>query len=183
MSTRSVIARATKTGFAGVYHHWDGYPEGLGATLFAAFNGHFNKDLGKMLRYLINEHPAGWSSIADADFAAPAGFQEGGFKSAGPQCYCHGGRHEPANRLTHKNASGCGCEWAYVFSAPSGDPTLEVYSAYHRDGNKAIGWFGCGDEKAQWRRCATIRLLAPAPDWKAVQEGGEITQRPVVNFV
>ena len=34
MSTRSLIARKTEDGFEGTYHHWDGYPTGLGYTLW-----------------------------------------------------------------------------------------------------------------------------------------------------
>lgn len=73
MSTRSVIARKTQTGFTGVYHHWDGYPSGLGATLFELFNGQFHRDLEALLKYLIDDHPAGWSTINGADFTLPAG--------------------------------------------------------------------------------------------------------------
>jgi hypothetical protein len=72
MSTRSVIARKTQSGFIGVYHHWDGYPSGLGATLFEVRNGYFKGDTQKMLQFLIDEHPAGWSTIVAADFTVPA---------------------------------------------------------------------------------------------------------------
>lgn len=78
MSTRSVIARATSSGFTGVYHHWDGYPSGLGATLFELFNGHFKRDLSKMLGYLIDQHPAGWSTINGADFDLEPGYKTRG---------------------------------------------------------------------------------------------------------
>lgn len=33
MATRSTIGIATTEGFKAVYCHWDGYPEGVGATL------------------------------------------------------------------------------------------------------------------------------------------------------
>ena len=33
MATRSTIARMTKEGVESIYCHWDGYPEGVGATL------------------------------------------------------------------------------------------------------------------------------------------------------
>ena len=33
MATRSFIARQTEAGYEGVYCHWDGYPEGVGAVL------------------------------------------------------------------------------------------------------------------------------------------------------
>lgn len=72
MSTRSVIARKTEQGFQGVYHHWDGYPSGLGRTLYQAYNSHFGRDLDKMLVFLIDQHPAGWSTINGADWTLPA---------------------------------------------------------------------------------------------------------------
>ena len=72
MSTRSVIARKTETGFIGSYHHWDGYPSGLGSTLFELRNIWYSGDTERMLRYLIDEHPAGWSTIC-ADWSKPAG--------------------------------------------------------------------------------------------------------------
>jgi hypothetical protein len=33
MSTHSAIVEKTATGYRGIYCHWDGYPEGVGATL------------------------------------------------------------------------------------------------------------------------------------------------------
>lgn len=69
MSTRSAIARPTGPAtFEGVYHHWDGYPSGVGKTLFDAFNGHFAGDLDAMLTLLIDDHPGGWSTINGADW-------------------------------------------------------------------------------------------------------------------
>ena len=70
MSTRGAIATISKPeGFKGVYHHWDSYPTGLGATLYRLYNGHFQKDLPAMLKALINDHPAGWSTINDKDWS------------------------------------------------------------------------------------------------------------------
>ena len=67
MSTRSVIARPTETGFLGRYHHWDGYPAGLGATLYENYRGHFQRDLDAMCRFLLDDHPAGFSTIVGRD--------------------------------------------------------------------------------------------------------------------
>lgn len=82
MSTRGAIARTPDVGvtFKGVYHHWDSYPEGLGATLFELYRGEFQKDLPKMLRTLIDGHPAGWSTINNKDFT-----QEPGYNAHGAQ--------------------------------------------------------------------------------------------------
>ena len=73
MSTRSVIARKTASGFTGIYHHWDGYPAGLGSTLFRIHRGVFNGNTNRMLEYLIDNHPCGWSTINSADWTLPAG--------------------------------------------------------------------------------------------------------------
>src|SRR5438105_1543718 len=55
MSTRSIIARATGEGtFKGVYHHWDGYPTGLGKYLTKILADPFGKDLARTLRTLMN---------------------------------------------------------------------------------------------------------------------------------
>lgn len=176
MSTRSVIARKTETGFSGRYHHWDGYPEGLGATLFQLRNGHFKKDTKAMLKTLIDDHPAGWSTIVNADFGIEPGFAGTMSEEAGkrPQCYCHGSRHEQAGEITEKTASGSGCEWAYVFD-PTGS-TMEIQSSYcdlSREGvggDKMIGACGCGDDRAIWLTVATIDLNGTEPDWKSIQE-------------
>ena len=37
MSTQAAIARRHGDGFLGVYHHWDGYPNALGKTLWDGF--------------------------------------------------------------------------------------------------------------------------------------------------
>lgn len=85
MSTRSVIGRKTASGFTGVYHHWDGYPSGLGAQLFEVFNGYFKRDMPAMLKYLIDDHPAGWSTIVGADFTIAPGQRK---RDEGPCALC-----------------------------------------------------------------------------------------------
>ena len=71
MSTRGVIARTNSDGFTGRYHHWDSYPEGLGATLYAWAQ---HMPLDRMLHLLLDEHPAGWSTIVGTDPALPPGY-------------------------------------------------------------------------------------------------------------
>lgn len=92
MSTRSIIARAVGDGFRGRYHHWDGYPTGLGKALWGLHRGHFEGDLARMLRALIDDHPAGWSTIVDRDFSLTPGYIEYGH---GPctQCGCEAWEH------------------------------------------------------------------------------------------
>lgn len=78
MSTRAAIARPngeSESGaprFKGRYHHWDGYPSGLGATLFEIYRSVFDRDIEAMLKMLLDKHPAGWSTINGADWSLPA---------------------------------------------------------------------------------------------------------------
>ena len=167
MSTRSAIGRVTGPGkFSAIYHHWDGYPTGLGATLWELYHTHFKKDIEAMLKFLIDDHPAGWSTINGADFSLPAGYNEdigGREKPHGPSCFCHGGRNEEKGWvITEKNASGSGCEYVYAFTKKEGHNIMLVLS---KDGNKMVGFFGFGDKKATWKQIAEIDLDGKAgPD-------------------
>ena len=71
MSTRGAIARGDATKWTGVYHHGDSYPTTLGRTLWALYHGHFRGDQDAMMNHLIDDHPAGWSTIVDRDFGLP----------------------------------------------------------------------------------------------------------------
>ena len=73
MSTRGVIARQNGSGFIGRYHHWDSYPEGLGKTLYDWAQ---RMPLDRMLHILLDEHPAGWSTIVDTDPTLDPGYVE-----------------------------------------------------------------------------------------------------------
>ncbi len=192
MSTRSCIARSTGEGtFKGVYHHWDGYPTGLGATLFRVYRKHFNRDLDAMLTFLIEMHPAGWSTINNANFKLPAGYRESKYRKKrngdsdyskpiphGPVCYCHGERHEEPSPVTEQD--DCGMEWAYVFDIEKKlmhvlervytDNTVST-SGNNLGGKHMIGMFGYGAPGHQrWLEIASIDLDAREPDWKSLEE-------------
>jgi hypothetical protein len=128
MSTNGIIARSTGEGtFAGRYHHWDSYPSGLGVALVELYRGHFKRNLDRMLQVLLDEHPAGWSTIVHKDFKLKPGYTNVAARPEGvsieefqkqplncrPQCYCHGARHEEG--FLHDEKSECGASWAYVF--------------------------------------------------------------------
>ena len=169
MSTRGAIARVNGDGFKGVYHHWDSYPSGLGASLMNLYQGHFNRDLEKMLKELIDNHPAGWSTINDADFRLAPRYVEISKKDVtsdgkrGPECYCHGDRHEETQVVTEKNAADIGCEWVYAFNDKN---QMVVLSSYNEDGKKMIGMFGMGNPDARWCVKAIIDLDGTEPDWE-----------------
>jgi hypothetical protein len=182
MSTRSVVAKPYGAGFRGRYIHWDGYPTGVGAELFRIYREVFKCDLKAMLKTLIVDHPAGWSSIF-GDWSKGPGFVESLSSDAGhaPSCYCHGDRHEKGNTVTDKNASDVGCEWAYVlFTGKDHHDHMSIRSSFCDPdgkfaGEKMIGAFGCGDPKAVWREIwsfdlTTLALTGEEPNWKAVEE-------------
>jgi hypothetical protein len=115
MATRGVIARSYDSlTWRGRYHHYDSYPTGLGVALQDCLR-YFNGDIEKMLEYLIDRHPAGWSTIVGADFSLLAGFGKvtDWTKPHQPLCYCHGDRHEP--ELTITNEDDTDTEFAYVY--------------------------------------------------------------------
>ena len=191
MATRGAIARLTSVlplQWTGRYHHWDSYPDGLGRELWKLYRGHFAQDLDRMLKELLDEHPAGWSNLSSLDLerglanALTTGDPLDPPGASGPNCYCHGERQEEAWEVNQDNASGSGVEWAYVFTSsygmeasdPAGQATRQdamlILSSYSPSGRKAIGLFGMGDPKAHWRLAAVVDLKGPEPDWNRIQE-------------
>lgn len=191
MATRGAIVRRAGDGFAGVYHHWDSYPEGLGKTLWHLYRGRFQRDLDAMLRFLIEEHPAGWSSIVDADFSLEPGYTElrnsrtddyydGKLtteewlslpQNRRPHCYCHGDRSEEPWTVTHKNAAESGVEWVYYFNPPQ--RYMAVLRSLNPDGKPMIGMFGCGNPEATWVPVAVIDLDGQQePPWEEITHAG-----------
>src|SRR5260370_22621399 len=79
MSTRAAIAQWTnkpKKEWAGRYHHWDGYPTALGATLFHLVRDKTIGGLGATLQALMHDHPAGWSTINGANWRRRPGYED-----------------------------------------------------------------------------------------------------------
>jgi len=160
MSTRAIIARPRGDGFVGRYHHWDGYPTGLGAALWELANTQFKGNLSGMLEVLLDKHKAGWSTIMGqrgaADFSEPIGWSET-HDTNQPQCYCHGGRHEKA-QVFDSTQKETWCEWAYVITQ-----TTETMAVLVRAGG-------------EWRLVDVVKLIQK-PDWKAIElRGGAIRE-------
>lgn len=168
MSTNGCILRKTESGASGVYHHWDSNPTSLGKALWATLHGHFKGDLDKMLEFLIDQHPAGWSTICGKDFKLKPGYGDSmkghpkdhgeGFAAAyakylklphiaRPQCFCHGIRHESAQVITLADK----LEWSYVF-----DSRVELLDVYN---NSDL--------------VASLPLNGPEPDWRVIECGAD----------
>jgi len=159
MSTRSAIARWTdkedKT-WEGRYHHWDGYPSALGNQLFRLYKNRTLGDLPDMLKTLLDDHPAGWRTIVNADWELKPGFVELSNENVedlrrGPQCYCHGDRQERANLIESGDEINWNLEWAYVFDEPKRIMTILCQHSGH------------------WVRVRDVDLDGNEPDWNEIQ--------------
>jgi hypothetical protein len=164
MSTRGIIARTTKSGWVGRYHHDSSNPKGLGKMLFDLANGHFKGKLVEMMRVLTVKH-TGWSNIVGTDFNWSPGYIEHGtvqkevmeaFSANGPKCYCHGHRAERGWIVKPEHEPQ---EWAYVVNAKK--RTMDVL------------W---GTAKKTWAFVRTVSFDEVEPDW-AVIECGEKLER------
>lgn len=76
MGTRSVIAEPWGDGFRGRYCHWDGYPSGVGHSLFRAHSERFSGDTDAMVAYLVTDEAVGWSQLAGVDWSLPKGWYD-----------------------------------------------------------------------------------------------------------
>lgn len=154
MATRGVIARKTAWGFTGRYHHWDSYQSGLGLTLFKLHRESFHGETPAMMRYLIDDHPAGWSTLVGRDCRKEAGFieDEGALSNEErhrPQCYCHGDRQEP--ELTVREHTDVDAEYAYVIDEQTHLMDVLVPTSRH---------------PLLWSVRATVNLNGPVPNWQ-----------------
>lgn len=182
MGTRSVIAEPFGDGFRGRYHHWDGYPSGLGHQLWDLYHGHFAGDVEAMTTYLIAEEPVGWSTINGADFDQPKGWVESGTSDTphGPQSYsCRGETSdEPDGYYIHSDGDDGGTEWAYVLGARSLFIFERRFGLPHDDQGHGVGMFGLGasntEEGGYWAPVAELPWEKDEPDWEKLNEGSPL---------
>jgi hypothetical protein len=118
-----------------------------------------------MTHELIDQHPAGWSTIVECSFDRTPGFSMKA-PAGKPRCYCHGERKETAWRVTEENAAASGVEYAYAIDGSR----MTILGSYIEDGTKMVGLFGCGDALAKWAVIAEVNLNGPEPDWEALDE-------------
>jgi hypothetical protein len=80
--------------------------------------GHLDGDPDGACRYLIDQHPAGWS-VLGGDLTAPPGYRTGHDpQDLRNQCYRHGDRQEPPRPpLTEQTARDAFIDYAYVLEA------------------------------------------------------------------
>jgi hypothetical protein len=131
--------------------------------------------LADLLHLLIDEHPAGWSTINGANLSLTPVYMELGKKSdladgeRPAECYCHGDRSEEAQPITETDDMGM--EWAYIFDEEAG--TMAVLERI-AEGRHGTGFFGVGPLSVRWTIRAVLPLDGPEPDWAELDEpGGE----------
>lgn len=172
MATSAVIARRAGDGWAGVYHHWDGYPSGLGRTLWLLLWEEFRGDVEGLLRFVIDDHPGGWSHLKPGPVVrrSPDGEDVLDGDAAERQCYCHGYFAERDGYVPARYA-GCSCgdlgtdadcdpltiRWVYVL-----DPKARSLAVLRSTGSGA---------RRRHREVARLLLDGPEPDWQALDAG------------
>ena len=170
MGTRACIAETHEGSWRGRYHHWDGYPTALGKTLWDVYHGHFGRNITTMLQFLIHDHPAGWSTINGADWNMQAGYvgMDSVETNQGPQCYCHGTRHEGAEPPLGPE-DDAGLEWCYVIDAVARTMTV-LKHVWQSDEVPYIG-IGCmtAKEPLKWKEVAVVSLDGEEPKWEEME--------------
>jgi hypothetical protein len=176
VSTRGAIAVPTTTGkgWWGRYHHFDSYPTGLGDELFRLYHDTFARDHEAMAKVLVEDHPAGWSTLIRSHTSAVFErdrFEHAGFRNPGdedydlyPLCYCHGQRQDTEWVLTCRcpgDSKGCSptsIEWAYVITAAG----LLVLTSWHPDPGAGMAFRHRPVALVDWDR-------ESEPDWREAQ--------------
>lgn len=160
MSTRAIIAVYTnveKGEWRGTYHHWDGYPTGLGKALWDIYHKHYDGLLSAMVEFIIDAHPEGWSTLAHSDFSLKPTWLDIDVRykmwkegvPTPPESYKYRGGDEP---MMLDQTSDVGQEWAYVFNLRTNTMTIFTCSAF--------------DEKPMfYTHKATVPLTGTDPDW------------------
>ena len=161
MSTRSLIARPTDGGLTGVYHHYDGYPSGLGQSLWHAI--HEGADVETFRKQLIDDHPGGWATWPH-------------------RCFCHSDRpdHEPmisTCRCLVGDSSGCSplfLEWVYAI----GDEALDVLASVQV--HRGVEVVGAGREyDPGYNHLLVARIPYDLPDEPKWDEISAMRSQPV----
>lgn len=122
----SVIARPTETGFAGRYVHNSGHPTSRVPLLRTLYTGAFAGDLDAMTKFLVDDHPAGWSQFG-ADPTVNTGWDNSRSSVHYDEfiCYCHGDRNEAGFLRTEDNTDTAQADWVYVLR-PEGIEVIDL---------------------------------------------------------
>lgn len=185
MSTRGAIAvpHPDGKGWWGRYHHFDSHPLGLGRELFRLYHDTFGRDHEAMTKVLVENHPAGWSTLIRSHSPTVFGrdhFEQAGFRNPDdadhesyPLCYCHGQREETEQILTCRcpsDPTGCApvfIEWAYSITKTG----LFAFTSWHPDPGAGQAFVHRLVAFVDWDRKI-------APDWREAQRRARLIDIP-----
>jgi hypothetical protein len=102
-----------------------------------------------MLTALIDEHPAGWSTIVAPHYGEPP-----------MQCYCHGMHYDPPDPVTTLNAAHHGCEYVYALNADPAQGDLLYVLTPRLQHQRILGWTPRN----------ILRLSDPEPQWDLTED-------------
>ena len=180
MSTNAAIAYGTPKEWQGIYSHWDGYPEGVGAAVWDVLMKEFVLNQGSpgvanngstavqaFVDIYIKGHPGGWSSFPK-------------------ECYCHspefvmrdGIRDAP---VTSIEPDALSIEWVYIVDVEAKKLHILIHG---RAKGSTTETTDAGDswENPNYKHYHVVSFDIDAdrapPDWKVVQEmGGNIHRK------
>lgn len=156
MSTRSIIGYRKvedPNTVHGVYHHFDGYPTGLGAELHRAYDLNFDTPMSMVIRLIINT-PQGWSSLDANDLS---GSYAAGDHDMIYECQCGKGVYDLCSPLF--------TEWMYVITSEG----LEVWKSVNAGGDVPFD-INNPDQGYRHVYITTVRWDAEEVDWQAIED-------------
>lgn len=164
MSTRSVVGVFTdkaKTRWKGRYVHSDGYPTGVGATLYSEYHRAFCGRLQVMIDLLLAER-VGWSILVDCHFDLPAIWP---YDPAKQNPVSYTARGETSDFATGEWVRSWDketwCQWAYIF-----DPATCSLHIFRRE------WI--------WKAHTIINFEGPTPDWQKIEDSPDYIEPGLV---
>lgn len=155
MSTNSIIGTmniSDSTRWMGKYCHWDGYPSGVGATLFREYRRAYAGNVQNLINYILAE-PVGWSAIMGCDLTLAPAWDEAECKA--PESYSARGDKpmNPDGDFIRNTDDHAGAQYAYMLNAPA--HTMHIYKYVYASGK-------------DWELIAIIDLDGNEPDWDKI---------------
>jgi hypothetical protein len=168
MSTRSAVARWNGGKWEGVYVHSDGYPTWRGRELWALLHGPAGGDVDKLLTFLIDEHPNGWSSLGEELVA-----ETWDFPNRGKGCIYYDRDDDGPMPQSWDGGNALFIEWVYAFDAHTRQLHVlcgrRAAGTHTETGGGGRTWESPNYEHAE---VTILDLDGPEPDWQAVEDHG-----------
>jgi hypothetical protein len=169
MSTRSAIARWNDGKWIGVYVHSDGYPTWRGKELWRLLHEGAGGDVEKLLTFLIDTHPNGWSSLGEELVA-----ETWNFPNRGPGCVYYDRQDDEPMPQSWDGGNELFLEWVWGFDADARQ--LHVLCSRRAPGTTIeTGTDGRTWETPNYEHAevAVLDLDGPEPDWHAIEASGD----------